>query len=45
MAGGGLMGDVASLRQQLLDGQAINQKNVCGLTALHFAANHGIDAV
>ena len=39
------MGDVASLRQQLLDGQPINQQNVCGLTALHFAANHGIDAV
>ena len=39
-------GDVASLRKQLLDGQAINQQNVCGLTALHFAATatHG-DAV
>ena len=37
-------GDVASLRKQLRDGQPINRQNVCGLTALHFAATHG-DAV
>jgi len=33
-------GDVASLRQQLLDRQPINQQNVCGITALHFAAEY-----
>ena len=34
-------GDVASLRRQLSQGQAINQRNVCGQTALHFAAKDG----
>lgn len=33
-----LAGDVASLRNQLGEGQNIDQRNMCGLTALHFAA-------
>ena len=34
-------GDVASLRRQLLAVQPVNQRNMCGLTALHFAAKDG----
>lgn len=37
-------GDVASLRQQLKHGQFVNQRNICGLTALHFAATDGNEA-
>ena len=37
-------GDVASLRRQLSQGQSVNQRNICGLTALHLAAKDGNEA-